>query len=221
MQKWADMLDHFRTLDPRGPTRARATARAKAPVLYPRPAQNRRSQRFPAALNITPSAYIRWHKGWQKPFPPLRDDKRLIPRQFACAIAPDPIAFLLPIGHQRAHLLRLSDVAAGKPIGSGALPSATTNWRGRFQPFLTLPDSSPQPCRYNIRSQLFARARSRAQRRASLTDRSLHQRREHSARHGGPPMLTNHQTILGTLSPPARACLCCKPTAADMSMSSA
>ena len=33
---------------------------------------------------------------------PLRDDKRLIPRQFACAFAPDPIAFLLPIGHQRA-----------------------------------------------------------------------------------------------------------------------
>ena len=40
--------------------------------------------------------------GWQKPFPPLRDETRLIPRQFACAIAPDPIAFLLPIGHQQA-----------------------------------------------------------------------------------------------------------------------
>ena len=46
--------------------------------------------------------YIRWQKGWQKPFPPLADDKTLIPRQFACAIAPDPIAFLLPIGQQRA-----------------------------------------------------------------------------------------------------------------------
>ena len=49
-----------------------------------------------------PNTYIRWQKGWQKPFPPLRDDKTLIPRQFAMRFAPDPIAFLLPIGHQRA-----------------------------------------------------------------------------------------------------------------------
>src|SRR5271156_5854152 len=45
---------------------------------------------------------MRWQNGGQKPFPPLRDDKTLIPRQFAMRYAPDPIAFLLPIGHQRA-----------------------------------------------------------------------------------------------------------------------
>jgi hypothetical protein len=51
---------------------------------------------------MPPEDYIRWHIRWQKPFPPSGSHNTLIPRQFACAIAPDPIAFLLPTGHQQA-----------------------------------------------------------------------------------------------------------------------
>src|ERR1700733_7223851 len=55
-----------------------------------------------SAPECRPRVYIGWHIRWQKPFPPPGGHNTLIPRQFACAIAPDPIAFLLPTGHQRA-----------------------------------------------------------------------------------------------------------------------
>ena len=53
-----------------------------------------------------------------------------------------PNSFSAAYRTSASHLLRLTDIAAGKPIGSGAHASATTNWRGRFPPFLTPPNAS-------------------------------------------------------------------------------
>ena len=60
-----------------------------------------------------------------------------------------------------SHLLRLTDVAAGKPIGSGALTSATTNWRGRFQPFLTASRRFPRPALQYPQAALRSRSHAR------------------------------------------------------------
>ena len=62
--------------------------------------------------------HMRGGKRWGKLYPPPDGDNTLIPRQFACSIAPDPIAFLLPIGHQQATPLGLKDTSpAGNLLG--------------------------------------------------------------------------------------------------------
>ena len=139
--------------------------------------------------------HIGWHMRWGTAFPPSDTHNTLIPRQFACVITPDPIAFLLPNGHQRATRAGHTDTdAAGKPIGSGA---------PRHDELARTVHRSP--VRYNkLWPVLFARDTNRVQRQALTTDRSLYQRHEHSARRGGLPMHTNHNHtpdyILGTLS---------------------
>ncbi len=71
-------------------------------------------------------------KRWGKPFTPPGDDKALIPRQFACAIAPDPICFLAPNGRQRA-----TRAAYRTPLGKAY-------WVGRLQRHDELARTTPQ-----------------------------------------------------------------------------
>src|SRR5579863_7411711 len=125
------------------------------------------------------------------------------PRQFARRKAPDPMAFLLPDGHQRATRSASRTSLRENPLGRALRRSATTNWRGRFQ---TVPHAShraaPAPPIDTLQCQVtHGRSRTtRAHGRVALTDRSLHQAREHSARNGGPPVPTTYETILGALA---------------------
>ena len=98
------------------------------PIFQLRPSASRtHSPRIPARADAGQLRIMRrrwhigWHIRWGTTFPPPGGHNTLIPRQFACVITPDPIAFLLPNGHQRATRAGHTDTdAAGKPIGSGA-----------------------------------------------------------------------------------------------------
>jgi hypothetical protein len=134
-----------------------------------------------------------------------------------------PNSFSAALRTSASHALRLSDVARENLLGRARVSAPRQTGADSSNP--TVPHRSRTvppvhlPLRYNSNSALWPRP-TRAQWWASLTDRSLHQAREHSARHGGPPMPTNHVTILGTLAS-ARTCRSCKPTAAGTSTSSA
>lgn len=58
-------------------------------------------------------------------------EQSTFPRQFACAIAPDPMVFLSPVGGSRSRGRAMAAPHAEKPIGSAA-SSGTTNWRGQI-----------------------------------------------------------------------------------------
>ena len=71
-----------------------------------------------------PKTHIRWHIRSYIPYMPLpiteTVENTTLPRQFACSIEPDPMRFLLPIGHQRAtrpaYRTALRETALGRAL---------------------------------------------------------------------------------------------------------
>ena len=92
-----------------------------------------------------PRVYIGWHIRWQKPFPPLRDDKHTDSAPVRVRFAPDPIAFLLPIRTSASHALRLTDVARENLLGRARASAPRRTGADGSHRSLRLPNDSPQP----------------------------------------------------------------------------